>query len=212
MIKRKQSKINKVLLYAGLLRSFRPTWIWYLYEISQVYSTVLVVEKLDQRTEGCLNNKKIFVLRTFTKFFALPGLRIGYLVASRTNIEKLQSLKLPWSVNMLAQETALRALEDKDYIRETREYVLREKDFLFSELSKIKGLKPYPTRVNFLFLEITKEGLSSAKLQELLLNQGILIRDCSNFRNLNNKFIRVAIRSQKENLCLLKSIQKIFLQ
>jgi len=180
--------------------------------VDETFMDFLPQEKRLTFLYEALTNDKVLVLRTFTKFFALPGLRIGYLVGSRANVEKLQKLKPPWSVNMLAQETALRALEDKDYIRKTREYVLKEKDFLFSELSKIKGLKPYPTRVNFIFLEITRKELTSEKLQKLLLEEGILIRDCSNFNNLNHKFFRVAVRNHEENLYLLKSIKKIFLQ
>ena len=77
------------------------------------------------------------------------------------------------------------------------------------QLAKIEGLKPYPSVTNFLLVKIESAGLISSSLQKLLLKKGILIRDCSNFRSLNDKYIRVAVRSHNENLKLVAALKEL---
>ena len=153
-------------------------------------------------------SKKIIVLRTFTKFFALPGLRAGYLIGHTDTIRALRQYKIPWSVNALAQKAAECILDDRRYIDKTRRLIKKERDFLFGELAKIKGLRPYQSVANFLLIKI-EDNLCSSFLAEKLIRKGILIRDCVNFRGLGNKFIRIAVRSRKENLKLIKSLKEI---
>ncbi|MCK4519920.1 MAG: threonine-phosphate decarboxylase [Candidatus Omnitrophica bacterium] len=156
-----------------------------------------------------VKNRKIIVLRSFTKFFALPGLRIGYIVAHKEVVNKLRQCQPPWSVNSLAQLAAELILDDKDYIKKTYKLINKEREFLFEQLTGIEGLKPYPPAANFLLVKIEKAGVTSKFLKEALIKKGILIRDCGNFRNLNNKYIRVAVRSREENLKLLKGFKGI---
>ena len=153
--------------------------------------------------------KKIAVLRTFTKFFSLPGLRIGYIVAHREVINKLKQHQVPWSINSLAQIAAEKILNNKEYISKTYKLIEKERDFLFKGLVKIKGLKPYSSVANFLLIKIEKADVTSKFLREALISKGILLRDCSNFRNLDNKYIRVAVRTRKENLKLLIALKKV---
>ncbi len=156
-----------------------------------------------------VKNRKIIVLRSFTKFFALPGLRIGYIVAHKEVVNKLRQCQPPWSANSLAQLAAELILDDKDYIKKTYKLINKEREFLFEQLTGIEGLKPYPPAANFLLVKIEKAGVTSKFLKEALIKKGILIRDCGNFRNLNNKYIRVAVRSREENLKLLKGFKGI---
>jgi threonine-phosphate decarboxylase len=155
-------------------------------------------------------NKKILVLRTFTKFFALPGLRLGYLVGHPEIIKKLRELVPPWSVNALAQLAGEMLLEEKKYIQETRRVVKEERDFLYQAILKTKGLKPYRSVTNFLLVKIEKEEVNSCKLAQALFKEGILVRDCCNFRKLGDKFFRIAIRARNENLKFIKTLQKFF--
>lgn len=148
-------------------------------------------------------DKKIIVLRTFTKFYALPGLRIGYLVAHKETVERLKRYQAPWSVNSLAQLAGEYLLDDREYHRRTLQLIDKERFYLFNKISKIKGLRPYPSVTNFLLIKIENFKLTSGSLAKELLKKGILIRDCSNFRNLNNKHIRIAVRSRKENKKLI---------
>lgn len=152
-------------------------------------------------------NRKIIVLRTFTKFFAMPGLRIGYLIAHKDTVRRLRQNQPPWSANILAQIAAKAALDNRGYIRKTRTFIEKERRFLFNELGKIKGLKPYPSAANFLLIKAVKPMPGSKFLQKSLLKRGILIRDCSNFRGLGNKHIRVAVRTRKENMKLIKALK-----
>ena len=119
-------------------------------------------------------SRKIIVLRTFTKFFALPGLRIGYLVAHKDVIDFLARNQIPWSVNALAQAAAKAALDDKSYMRETKIYIKKEREFLFSEIRKIKGLVPYPSVTNFLLMKIGDKSLTSSTLVKKLIGKGLL--------------------------------------
>ncbi len=99
-------------------------------------------------------------------------------------------------------------MDAKDHIRKTREFIEKERGFLFREIGKMKGLEPYSSVANFLLVRIEKSNMSASSLTKKLLKRGILIRDCSNFRSLSNKFIRIAVRSHKENLYLLKHLKE----
>jgi len=149
----------------------------------------------------------LFILRSFTKFFGLAGLRIGYGIGSKERIERLNRVKEPWTVNVLAQMAAKEVIQDTEYINKTHQWINKERNFLFKHLLKIKGLKPYSSEANFILIKIEKK-LSSTKLQEELAKKGIIIRDCANFRGLNHKFIRVAIRTRYENMKLIKALKE----
>jgi threonine-phosphate decarboxylase len=153
------------------------------------------------------NSNHLLVLRSFTKFFALAGLRLGYGVGGRRLIEKLIGLKEPWTVNCLAQAVGAYLLRNEENIKKIREAVNKETEFLFGQLSRITGLKTYPPQANFILVRIETD-LSSSKLQEDLAKKGILIRDCSNFAGLNDKFFRLAVRKREENLRLIDSLRK----
>jgi len=154
-------------------------------------------------------DKKIIVLRTFTKFYAVPGLRLGYLVAHEETVQRLKRHQVPWSVNTLAQLAGEYFLDDREYHRLTLQLIANERLYLFSTISKINGLKPYPSVANYLLIKIKNLKLTSSLLANELLKKGILIRDCSNFRSLNNKFIRIAVRSRKENEKLISALKDL---
>lgn len=150
--------------------------------------------------------KNLIVLRSMTKFFGYPGLRLGYMVSHREVISQAEGHKEPWTVNALAQLAGEVALKDEDFIFRSREYVASEKSFLYRELSRLGGINPIPPTVNFITSRITLEGLTSAGLKEMLIRKGLLIRDCSNFPGLDDKYFRVAVRRREENLLLLQAL------
>ena len=155
-----------------------------------------------------IKSKKVAVLRTFTKMFALPGLRIGYLIAHKDTISKLRKYQCPWNTNSLAQLAAELVLENEEYVKESVRLVEKERKFLSNEIAKRGRFEPYSSLANFLFIKIKDANTTSSLLRKRLIQKGILIRDCANFRGLSNKFIRVAIRSHKENLKLLKALKQ----
>jgi threonine-phosphate decarboxylase len=145
------------------------------------------------------------VLRSLTKFFAIPGLRLGYALGSPEVIAGLAALRQPWSVNTPAQLAGLAALADNDYRQRTRQLVAAERDFLAEGLAAINGLIPYPAAANYLLVEITR-GPSAVELRRSLLGRGILIRDCATFYGLDGRFFRVAVRRREENVRLLDQL------
>lgn len=157
-----------------------------------------------------VKNDYLLVLRSFTKFFSLPGLRIGYLTGKKETVKRLRSFQPAWSVNSLAQEAVKAGLNQLDFIEQTKRYIKREKEFLFEGLSRIKGLKPYYPNANFIFCKIMDNKLDSGKIFSRLIKSGIIIRDCSNFKGLDKSFFRVGLRSRKDNLYLLESLRRIF--
>lgn len=146
----------------------------------------------------------LFIIRSFTKFFALPGLRIGYGISRKKTIKKLEHFALPWNINIFAYDAAIACLKDRNYIRKSKETVKKERVFLAEELKKL-GLKVYDSDANFLLVE---NNWDAAKLKTWLLDEGLLIRDCGSFRGLNRRFVRVSVRLRNENKILIEKIKE----
>jgi len=157
--------------------------------------------------EQAPENKYLIILRSFSKLWGLPGLRLGYAAGHSQTIGLLKKYKEPWTVNALAQKAGVESLRDKEHFDKSVRLVKNESRFLFEKISKIQGLKPYPPSANFIFVRIIAD-ISSKELYFRCGRKGIIIRDCSNFRGLNNKFIRVAVRTRSENLKLLKVLKE----
>jgi len=166
------------------------------------------IELVPQSNQSVINLIKkydnLFVLRSLTKSFSLAGIRIGYAVASKQFIDILQKLKIPWSVNVLAQEAGLIAIKNKSHLAKSKIIIKKESSYLKNEISKIQGLECYDSSTNFILIKTNQD---STKLQKKLLKHKILIRDCKNFRGLNNHFIRIAIKSHKDNLKLVSALR-----
>lgn len=168
------------------------------------------IELVPQSNESVINLVKkydnLFVLRSLTKSFGLAGLRIGYAGASKKIIDILQKMKIPWSVNALAQEAGTIAIKNNSHLIKSKSIIKKESSFLKKKITAIKGLECHDTSTNFILIK-TKQD--STKLQNKLLKHKILIRDCKNFRGLDNHYIRVAIKSHKDNLKLVKALEAV---
>ncbi len=148
---------------------------------------------------------RLVVLRSLTKFFGLAGLRLGYCVMSPALASRMKNIRQPWSVNIFAQKVGKRILEDRDFQKKNRAFLKKERDFLASQFDRFDGLKAYPSSVNFLLLKVDSVDVSRS-MQKYLLERGIFVRDCGNFRELDSRFVRVSVLKRKENLCLLEGI------
>ncbi|MDO9067884.1 MAG: threonine-phosphate decarboxylase CobD [Deltaproteobacteria bacterium] len=148
------------------------------------------------------------VLRSMTKFFGIPGLRLGYSISNDTMAERLDSMGGPWSVNTLALVAGVSALQDSEQNQRIVEFIRQERRDLFESLEQFPQLKVYPSSTNFLLIEI-KKGMSARELKERLEHHHILIRDCSSFMGLTNGFFRIAVRNREENQRLLECLGKI---
>lgn len=154
----------------------------------------------------------VIVLRSLTKFFALPGLRVGYAIASPRVIRRLRSCLEPWSVNNVAQEVGKVCVEDRRFIERSRTFMAKERAWLRAELGLIPGLQVFPSAANFLLIQIRLPHLTAARLAELLTHGRLLIRVCDNFVGLGKRFFRVAVRTRAENRCLLETLRTIIAQ
>lgn len=169
---------------------------------------------IDFREEESLKGEakvssRLILLRSLTKFFALPGLRVGYIISNKEVIHKFSENKEPWTVNALAQIAAVESLKDKSYIARTREFIQLERDHLIQGLRAIPGFIPYPSAANYLLVQLHPSlNLSAAELREKLIPHGILIRDCNSFHHIGPYFFRVAVRSRRENNALLKALRQ----
>ncbi|MHB1348160.1 MAG: threonine-phosphate decarboxylase CobD [Candidatus Humimicrobiaceae bacterium] len=151
--------------------------------------------------------KNIIILRSLTKFFAVPGLRIGYAAADPLIIRNMEKLQQTWPLNCFAQIAGKAVLEDKDFIIKSREYILSERLRFYSRLSEIKWLKPFKPTANFILCSIKFHGLQSSELLDFLIKEhNILIRDCSNFRGLEKNYFRLAVKSSEDNDKLINAL------
>jgi threonine-phosphate decarboxylase len=151
----------------------------------------------------------LIVVRSLTKFYGFPGLRLGYLVANESNVNKLMQFKEPWTVNTFAQIAGQVAINDVEFAVNTRRYVSCEKAFLYDGLSKIRGIQPFQPSVNFILVKIHNAEMTSSGIQDHLIKDNIIIRDCSNFVGLSNKYFRVAVKTREENQKLLSALKLI---
>ncbi len=148
----------------------------------------------------------LFILRSLTKSFGLAGIRIGYGLGSKKIIQILNKIKIPWNVNGIAQQVAIKALSDNTFLSKTRKMIKIESHFLIKAISKIGGFSCYDSDANFILI---RSKLQSTALQKKLLKKNILVRDCSSFRGLDKNHIRIAVRTRKENLKLIEALKKL---
>jgi threonine-phosphate decarboxylase len=153
--------------------------------------------------------KNLYIIRSLTKFFALPGLRIGYGISSNQEIlMKIAGVKEPWTINSYAALAGEIVVEDQDYISNSKDWIDAEREFLFEGLQRIPQIKVYRPAANYIFLKVLGDHYTS--LQEKLLEKNILIRSCSNYENLNDTYFRVAIKDRKANEKLIHALREVF--
>ena len=151
----------------------------------------------------------LFILKAVTKFFGMPGLRLGYGVTSNKQIIKnIYEYKEPWTINSFAENLSNYLFKDKEYINGSKDYYINERKFMLEKLRKISRLKVYDTDTNFVLIKLDDDEANSLKL-ELFEKYNILIRDASNFIGLDKSYIRVAIKSHNDNKVLIESLRKI---
>jgi L-threonine-O-3-phosphate decarboxylase len=147
----------------------------------------------------------LVVLRSLTKFYSLPGLRIGYVLAHPERLQRWQTRRDPWPVNILADQVAQAVIQDYQFQQQTWHWLSSHRYQLYQELKNINGLSPLFGSANFL---LVKTQLPSSQLQiKLLQKYHLLIRDCLSFPELGDRFFRMAIRTERENKILLEALR-----
>lgn len=148
----------------------------------------------------------LYVLRSFTKSHALAGLRLGCLVSEAGFAARMRSAMPPWNVNSFALAAGGASIKDWDYILRSRHENEAARVRLFADLQGIPGIEPLPSEANFLLCRLS--GAGSAELADRMGRHGILVRDCRSFQGLGDRYIRVAVRSERENYQLVSAVGK----
>ena len=152
----------------------------------------------------------IITLNSMTKFYAIPGLRLGFGVFPIEIAEALRVILPPWTVNSLAQAVGEKAFEDGEYGRESIQLCARLRQELREGLEKIPVLKIFNSSANYLLIQL-QNGTGATELAEKLLLDGIAIRVCANYHGLDDSYFRVAVRTQEENAVLIRAMERIFI-
>ncbi len=170
------------------------------------------VNSMDAYTTVSLSEyyNNLIVLRSTSKFFATPGLRLGYaIVGDNSLIYDINRNSKPWMVNSYAAKAGEIMLTDTDYIEESKELINTERDYVYNELLAIDGYKPYKPYANFMLVKINKVGVTSNDVFETLIKKGLLIRDCSSFPFLTDEYVRFCFMGHAENMKLVESVKNI---
>ncbi|TBL78287.1 threonine-phosphate decarboxylase CobD [Paenibacillus thalictri] len=150
-------------------------------------------------------SEHIVVIRSMTKFYAIPGLRLGFIVAGPAMIRELRRLQMPWSVNHFAQKAGVLALQDHEYERRTRELIAVERSWLQNRLYGL-GCTAFDSVANFLLVALGPSHIPANEMQRRLAEQGIFIRRCATFIGLDDRYFRIAVRTRPENERLVAAL------
>ncbi len=150
----------------------------------------------------------VIVLVSMTKFYAVPGLRLGLCFAAPENASRLRRRLPPWNVGVLAQKVGARCLRDLDYRSRTIAEVAALRGALTAELWEIPGLRVFPGQANFLLCRLDRVGMSAQPLFERLLSEGLAIRLCNNFEGLDDSYFRIAVRGREDNARLVDALAR----
>lgn len=151
----------------------------------------------------------LIVLRTFSKMFGLAGLRIGYGLANEKLVEAIERVRPPFSVNKLAQNAAIEALDDEKFVEKTKSTISSGRSYLEEELQDL-GFKVLPSEANFIMTSPAPIGLDSSQVCDYLSREkGILIRNLSGFRGISSDWVRITVGKPKQNKRLIKGLKEL---
>ncbi|MDF2542394.1 MAG: hypothetical protein K0S47_2112 [Herbinix sp.] len=192
-------KILDICKQKGIFVMVDETYVEFAKDFAQITSAPLT---------GYYNN--IIILRGISKFFAAPGLRLGYAICGNVDLLKeMNQRKNPWTINSLAAIAGEIMFTDEDYMKETRELIAKERDRICERLNSCKNITYFTPTANFVLIKIQKEDITSMNLFEAAIRKGLMIRDCSTFPFLNNKFIRFCFMLPEQNDALLDVLLEV---
>lgn len=159
-------------------------------------------DSMDQITSIPLTDyyNNILILRGISKFFAAPGLRLGYAICgNQPLIKEINERKNPWTINSLAAIAGEIMFSDSEYIDKTKQLIATERSRICSRLEECPNVKVFPPSANFVLVKILKDDITSMDLFEAAIRKGLMIRDCSTFPFLDNRFIRFCFMEPEKN-------------
>ena len=156
------------------------------------------------------DHKNLLVLRSLTKIYAIPNVRLGYLVGHPAVIAELARARAPWPLSQDQIEIGKAALSETGFAASSRLRLVEERTRLFEGLLTIPGLNPYPGAANFILIRIENDTWTGTELMLALARRGILIRNCASFSGLGQNHIRVAVKDRDDNQALLSKLKGVY--
>lgn len=154
----------------------------------------------------------LIILRGTSKFFAAPGLRLGYAITGNQDLAKaINTRKNPWTINSLAEIAGRLMFQDTQYIAHTRQLINTERNRIYSRISSWDSVKVYQPQANFILLQILKDGVTAASLFDHCIKKGLMIRNCSSFPFLDNKYVRFCLMKPEQNDRLIEAFEELLL-
>ena len=153
--------------------------------------------------------RNVIVIRSFGRFYAVPGLRLGYLGAHPEMARFLARHMVPWNVNCIAAAAGMHMHDDPSYGERTRALIEEERAFLVQGLAAIRGFQPYRSATVFILVQLDKANINSTQLRVRLRERNILIRDGAAYRGLDGRFVGMAVRAHEDNARLLAALQAL---
>ena len=151
--------------------------------------------------------ENLVVVRSFSKFFGLAGMRVGYALACEKIAGLLEKIRNPFCISRAAERAAVAALQEVEYFRKVRDKIVQERERLFNELKNIPGLKPYPSEANFLLVKLLR--MPAAELMDRLYRRGIIVRNVSGLPGLRGDHVRITVGTPEENSRLISALREI---
>ena len=166
------------------------------------YSEVTNKDLIDE-----FNN--VFIIRTMSKVLGLAGMRIGYGLACEEIIEYMHRIKPVFSLTRLSFVAALNTFKDTNYIEESIRRGIESRQYLYDEISKIDNLHVFPSKSNFMLIDVRKTGFTASQLALELMKKGIIVRDCTSFKGLDEYWIRISICTLEEDKKFIEILKEV---
>lgn len=151
-------------------------------------------------------SKNVCIIRAATKFFGLPGIRLGYAYADKSIVKSFDQRALPWSINAFADAASNCIFKDKDFIEKSKKYIDEQRRYVTSELKKIKTIRIFETSTNFMLIKLLKGNEDD--IFEFMIKRGIMIRKASSFYGLDKSYVRIAIKDGERNKYLVECFKE----
>lgn len=217
------SELNAVLQAGDLIYLCRPNNpTGQMVPLGEIHEILTLVEKrkafllvdesfidFTDEPEGLLyyfrENKPIILVRSLTKFYTIPGIRLGYLIGSDWLINSIELARDPWSVNALSQKIGQLILDEILFYQKTREWINKERDWFYQQMKEFATFNIYPSSANYhLIRSVNSE---TKNLYNYLKTKGIAIRMADSFPGLGDQFFRLAIKNREDNQRLIEELK-----
>lgn len=169
-------------------------------------------ENIGENTAIPLTEKyeNVVVLRNTTKFFAVPGLRLAYMITGNPVLKKtLEITNMPFSISNLTEAAGIAMFTDDDYIKRSRELIHTERNLVYSALATGKSVKLYKPSANFILIKLLKSSVTAGNVLDYCQSRGLYIRSCADMRGLDNNYIRFCFMNPRQDDLLVNSILEV---